>query len=265
MDTSAVATNLDLISQKTNPATGKADQDRKKLADDFDDFLLMLTTQLKHQDPTEPLDTNQFTQQLVMFASVEQQVATNTNMEKMVNLFESQGIDTATSYIGKMVEAKGDGGFLNNGVAPFVYSLPSAAEKVNVVITDASGRAVFSGKGTTNAGKNLVTWDGKNSFTGAQMSEGTYRLQIQATGFDGKTMEATTFTTGYVSAVEMDGGELKLTVGNLLVPVKDVIAIRQTPEGLDAASDEEEKASNDTQQNSTTPPTEDDEQEPTVN
>lgn len=228
--TSAASNNLDLITQATNPS--KAESDKQQLFADYTQFLTMLTTQLQHQDPTEPLDTNQFTQQLVMFAGVEQQVSANKNLETLVNLFESQGVDSAVGYIGKMVEAKGNGGFLNNGVAPFVYTLDAPAEKVNVVVTDASGRAVFSGSGSGNAGKNLVTWDGVNSFTGQQMSDGTYFLQVQATGFDGSEVAATTYTTGYVSAVEMDEDKLKLTVGNQLVPVEDVLAVRETPEGF---------------------------------
>lgn len=233
METSAIGSTLNLINRSSNPS--KAETDKAKLFEDYTQFLTMLTTQLQHQDPTEPLDTNQFTQQLVMFASVEQQVSTNQNIEKMVTLFESQGVDTAVGYIGKMVEAKGNGGFLNNGVAPFVYTLDRPAQNVNVVITDASGRAVFSGKGTGNTGKNLVTWDGKNSFTGQEMQEGTYHLNVQATDYNGEQFDPTTYTTGYVSAVEMDEGVLKLTVGNLLVPVSDVLAIRETPEGLSAS------------------------------
>ncbi len=227
---SAAASNLDLIKQSTNPATSKADQDRQKLADDFDDFLLLLTTQLQHQDPTEPLDTNQFTEQLVMFASVEQQIATNTNMEKLLELNQAQGVDSAVGYIGKLVEARGNSGFLTDGVAPFIYSLDRPAEKVSVVITDAAGRAVFSGNGSGNSGKNLVTWDGSNSFTGTQMQEGTYNLQVHATDFNGEEIEVTTFTTGRVSAVELNEGELNLTVGGQLVPISEVLAIREVPE-----------------------------------
>lgn len=234
MVTSVTGTNtLDLISQETNPS--KAQADKQQLFADYTQFLNMLMTQLQNQDPTEPLDVNQFTQQLVMFASVEQQVSTNLNMEKLVDLYEAQGVGSAVSYIGKMVEAKGNGGFLTGGTAPFVYSLAAPAEKVSVLITDASGRAVFSGNGTGNAGKNLVTWNGTNSFTGATMSEGTYFLQVLATGYDGSQVEATTYSTGYVSAVELGEEDVMLTVGNQLIPLSEIEAIRETPEGLQSA------------------------------
>jgi len=230
MVTSAV-NNLDLVSQASNPS--KAENDKQKLFADYTQFLQMLMTQLQNQDPTEPLDVNQFTQQLVMFASVEQQVSTNQNMEKLVNLYEAQGVDSAVNYIGKMVEAKGNSGFLNNGVAPFVYSLEAPAEKVNVLVSDASGRAVFSGQGTGNSGKNLVTWNGTNSFTGAQMPEGTYYVQVLATGYDGSEVASTTSSTGRVSAVELSDDKVMLTVGNEQIPLEDVLAIRETPETVD--------------------------------
>lgn len=234
---------LDAISQEKNPS--KAQSDKQQLFADYTQFLNMLMTQLQHQDPTEPLDVNQFTQQLVMFASVEQQVSTNLNMENLVELYKDQGVSSAVSYIGKMVEAKGNGSFLTGGTAPFVYSLDAPAEKVNVVITDASGRAVFSGNGTGNAGKNLVTWDGTNSFTGQEMPEGTYYLQVMATGFDGSEVTSTTYSTGYVSAVELGEEDVMLTVGNQQIPLAEVTAIRETPEGL---GQEEETANNQTEE-----------------
>lgn len=237
------ASALDAISQEKNPS--KAQADKQKLFADYTQFLNMLMTQLQHQDPTEPLDVNQFTQQLVMFASVEQQVGTNENMEKLVDLYKDQGVSGAVSYIGKMVEAKGNGSFLTGGVAPFVYSLDAPAEKVSVVITNASGQAVFSGNGTGNAGKNLVTWDGKNSFTGQDMPEGTYYLQVLATGYDGSEIKNTTYSTGYVSAVELGEDDVMLTVGNQQIPLADISAIRETPEGLDG----EDTAENQTQEN----------------
>ncbi len=219
--------NLDLVKQDTNPS--KAKTDRQKLAEDFDQFLLLLTTQLQNQDPTDPLDTNEFTNQLVMFSQVEQSIATNTNLEQLVSLQQAKGVDAAVSYIGQVVEADGNGGFLANGNAPFVYTLPEAAEEVKVIITNSAGQAVFSGNGSTNLGKNLVTWDGINSFTGQTMPDGSYNILLKAVGLDGGELEVTTSTTGRVSAVEIDDdGQVLLTVGNLLVPIENVNAVRES-------------------------------------
>ena len=99
-------TNLEKVKKESNPATSETA--RKSLSDNFDQFLLLLTTQLQNQDPTDPLDTNEFTSQLVQFSSVEQAVKTNTNLEKMLSLLQTSQLDTAVGYIGKAVEAKGN-------------------------------------------------------------------------------------------------------------------------------------------------------------
>lgn len=221
----AIDSNLNLVNAATNAPT-KATGDRQKLADDFDDFLLLLTTQLKNQDPTQPLDTNQFTQQLVMFSEVEQSVATNENLEKLVGAFNN--LDSGVNYLGQTVEAKGNAGFLVNKNASFVYSLPAGAADVSVVISDADGNAVFSGKGPTTAGKNIVSWDGINSFNSKQEPDGDYYINIVAKDSKGEKIEkdVTTYSNGVVTAAAMEDGQLMLTIGNLKVPVSDVMSVR---------------------------------------
>ncbi|MGB1540522.1 MAG: flagellar hook assembly protein FlgD, partial [Rickettsiales bacterium] len=91
-------------------ANSKANQARSKLSGDFDTFLLLLTTQLQNQDPIEPLDTNEFTAQLVQFANVEQAIDTNSNLETMISMQQGTQINNAVNYIGNFVEAKGNSG-----------------------------------------------------------------------------------------------------------------------------------------------------------
>jgi flagellar basal-body rod modification protein FlgD len=224
------ASKLAETQAKTDESASKSELASKKLADDFDSFLLLLTTQLKNQDPTEPLDTNEFTQQLVMFAGVEQQIASNQNLEKLVSSAVNAGIQQGIGYIGKNIEANGDKGVLNDGRADFTYELPTKANKVEIAILDSTGRAVFSGNGATNAGKNVAVWDGKNSFTGEDMPDGTYQMVIKAKGFKDEDMEVKTFTTGKVTAVETDKDQnVVLSVGNQKVKLSDVISVREVP------------------------------------
>src|SRR5579864_4192214 len=70
------------------------------LAGNFNEFLQLLTTQLQHQDPTSPLDPNQFTQELVQFASVEQQINTNTSLSTMISLQQTQQAESALNFVG---------------------------------------------------------------------------------------------------------------------------------------------------------------------
>lgn len=242
---------LDLIKQDKNPAisvldgnTGVsgADKAKKSLADDFDNFMLLLTTQLKNQDPTQPLDTNQFTQQLVAFTGVEQAIATNKNLETLIARTKTNQLNNAVSYIGKTVEATGNKGVLGDGLAVFTYNLPAGAAKTTVTITDSAGRAVFSGAGSVKEGKNVVYWDGKNSFNGATESNGIYTITVTAKDAQQNALEVDTYTTGMVTAVEIDGEEMILSLGNLKIKLDDVLAIRETPVAVAPPAGDDDEA-----------------------
>lgn len=217
---------LDLITQTTNPS--KAEGDRQKLADDFDEFLLLLTTQLENQDPTEPLDTNEFTNQLVAFTQAEQAVQTNTNLEELIDLQSNNGLNSAVSYIGKVVDAAGNASQLDeSGYAQFTYELDAPAATTTLVITDGAGRAVYSGQGPTESGKNRVLWDGVNSFTGGSEPDGTYFINVVAKSASGDDIPSKTFTSGSVTGAEVIGGEIILQVAGSNVKLSDVQSVRE--------------------------------------
>ena len=233
---SSAQTQLDLIQQDANPS--KAEAGAQKLSDDFDNFLLLLTTQLENQDPTEPLDTNEFTNQLVQFSIAEQSIATNQNLEALIEQNRNSEFSTAVSYIGKTVDAKGSAGELADGVASFIYELDAEAYQASVVITDGAGRAVFSGQGPTSQGKNRVIWDGKNSFTGNYEEDGTYFINVLAKSGQDETITSTTFTTGLVTSTEMRDGEMVLNVAGTVVPLSEVQAVRVPTEVTATTGDE---------------------------
>ncbi len=231
----AAASTLASTTQATNPS--KAKLDGAKLAGDFNSFLKLLTTQLQNQDPTAPLDTNQFTNQLVLFSQVEQQLQTNKNLETLITDSSASSVQQGLGYIGKAVDAAGDKGVLTGKSAVFAYSLPQDAQSVDVSILDDTGQAVFSGTGAKKAGKNLVVWDGVNSFNGANMPDGTYQIVITAKDAKEEKIDATTYTTGRVTAAELDkDGNTILNIGDTKVPLKDVVAVRDIPVD-NAASD----------------------------
>src|ERR1700748_3915043 len=74
-----------------------------QLSGNFSPFLTLLTTQLKNQDPTSPMDSNTFTQQLVMYSQVEQQINTNDNLKTLITQGTSNAASMTTSYLGKKV------------------------------------------------------------------------------------------------------------------------------------------------------------------
>ena len=217
--------NLDQVRQESNPSVAATDGDR--FAEDFDQFLLLLTTQLKNQDPTEPLDVNQFTNQLVAFTGVEQQIKTNENLEALVAEQTSRKFDSAVNYIGLAVDALGNTGELANGQGTFAYELDGTAANATVIISDVDGNAVFRGNGSTFNGKNIVAWDGVNSFNGRQMPDGTYLISVAATDSRGNQVTSRPLSTGIVTGIENDGeNELKLLIGQVVVPIEDVRSVR---------------------------------------
>ena len=84
--------------------TGSSLTGSGSLDETFDTFLLLLTTQLQNQDPLDPLDTNQFTEQLVNFTSVEQQIKSNELLEELLAGQRNSGLSTAISLIGNSIE-----------------------------------------------------------------------------------------------------------------------------------------------------------------
>ena len=203
------------------------------LASDYNNFLLLLTTQLKNQDPTQPMDTNQMTQQLATFASVEQQVATNKNMEKLVSLYAGSTMDNLVGYIGKNVEAEGGYAELANKQAYFSYQAPEGANQVLLSVVDANNKVVFSVDGDTASGRHALVWNGANSYTGATQGDGVYKLVVTALDRTGTaiTEGVKAYTNGKVTAVESTGAgsEAVLKLGNISLPISSVTTVRETP------------------------------------
>lgn len=221
---------IDLINAKFNPS--QAETDQASLADDFDEFLLLLTTQLKNQDPTEPMDTEAFTTQLVQFAGVEQQIKANDNLEALVTYEQSQQLDSAVGYLGTLVDADGKAGMLQDGYAGFAYELSADAYKTTVVITDGAGRAVYSGQGPTEAGTNRVVWDGVNSYNGTDSPEGIYYISVVARNAREEIVESKTFTSGYVTGARTLDGKVYVEVAGTDIPVEEITSVR-TPSYVD--------------------------------
>src|SRR5580704_13885450 len=132
------------------------------LAGNFNDFLKLLTTQLQHQDPTSPLDPNQFTQELVQYASVEQQINTNTSLSTMISLQQTQEAASALSFVGSTVAVSGATAQLANGQATWNYSVNQPAT-AQISITNSSGQVVYTTTQTVQPGAQTFTWNGMNS------------------------------------------------------------------------------------------------------
>lgn len=204
-------------------ALGKAN-----LVNNFDTFLSLLTTQLKNQDPLSPMDSTQFTQQLVQMSGVEQQLLTN-DLLKQISSNTGTGISTAVGLIGKQVKAVSDNAQLANGQAAWTYNLPADAASVNVEIVDSKG-TMFHAENLSGAqlkaGDHDFTWNGKD-MTGTKAPDGVYTLRVTAKDASGAAIASTSYVQGVVTSVEQSNGQTLISVGPTKVDWSTVKSITE--------------------------------------
>lgn len=191
-------------------------------------FLNILTTQLKQQDPTNTTDTNQFTQELVQFAGVEQQLNTNKDLEKLISLQKNNsGVTSALNYIGGYVEVPTTTGqmVLQSGSSEIGYTLPSTSQNTTIKISDSSGNVVKTISGPTTSGLNYVSWDGKDS-NGNQLADGTYSFTVSALDSAGKaeTISDTRFIGKVTGVTSNSDGTTNLSIGAVSVGTSSIDA-----------------------------------------
>lgn len=204
----------------------KSDASKTKLSGDLDSFLNLLTAQLKNQDPLSPMDSTEFTNQLVQFSGVEQAINTNTNLESLIGLSQASIGATAVGYLGKEVQAESATMPLQDGQAKYTYTLPKDASKCLIVIKDSSGAVVKTEQGELKAGTYHMKWDGKNAY-GEQMDDGAYTLEVQATDTGGTTID-NIYTTvfGKATAVANDGDDVMVAAGAVLFGMSYIVSVR---------------------------------------
>jgi flagellar basal-body rod modification protein FlgD len=194
------------------------------LAGNFQTFLTLLTTQLQNQNPLSPLDTNQFTQQLVQFASVEQELKTNDQLTTLVSLQQTAQSTQALTFVGKTAVVDGSTATMTNASATWDLSVP-ANSNVNVTIANSSGQNVFTGSYAVNAGTNQAfTWDGKGT-DGTQWPDGKYTMTATAADSAGNSVGVTTQIQGVVSSVDLTHSPPMLTINGQTYTVNQIKAI----------------------------------------
>jgi flagellar basal-body rod modification protein FlgD len=197
-----------------------------QLSKTFDTFLKLLTAQLQHQDPLKPMESSEFTQQLVAYSQVEQQINTNKNLETMVANMQATQFASAVGYIGKTVDAVGSAVTLKEtGSAEWGYELQGTATATQLSITDASGRTVLVRNGDTTPGKHTFAWDGKDA-AGNRLPAGNYSLTVSALDRDNKPITTITSISGQVEGVETVDGVHRLLIGGQSIKLADVTKVR---------------------------------------
>ncbi|HVM78786.1 MAG TPA: flagellar hook capping FlgD N-terminal domain-containing protein [Stellaceae bacterium] len=221
----SVSSGVPAASTVTNTSTSPSDP--ALLAQNFNTFLTLLTTQLKNQDPLSPLDTNQFTQQLVSFSQVEQAIDTNNNLQTLITLQNSSETISALPLVGRTIEYSGSTAPLSNGQASFSYTLPTSATAATLAVVDANGNTVFTGPAATAAGRQTFTWNGTTN-AGGTAPDGDYSLKVIAAGSSGQPIAASITSIGQVTGVSVVNNAATFNVGGVSVPMSELLNIQPT-------------------------------------
>ncbi len=221
---------LDNIAGVTPASPSSLISSRKSIADNFDTFLTLLTTQLKNQNPLEPLDTNQFTQQMVQFTSVEQQLKTNEFLEALVlgnqNLAGNKyaANNQAIGMIGKTITAQSSVAVLEDGQASWTFTLGRDAPNSEVTIRNEAGAVVFTKQLSLSSGQASFEWDGKDA-SGLEYPSGNYSITIEARDANENLVTALTQVQGTVERVDLTGDMPILMVGGSRINLDAVLSV----------------------------------------
>jgi flagellar basal-body rod modification protein FlgD len=224
--TAAAAANATTSSSSTGGTAATAASAANPLvalSSNFNDFLQMLMTQLQNQDPTSPMDTNEFTSELVQFSGVEQQINTNGSLSQLIQLTQAGETMQGTSMTGKQVTAQSNQIALQNGGGTLNFNDPTAGT-VAIAVTDSSGNQLYGTTLNATAGQNTWTWNGTTS-AGVQLPDGAYNVAVVAGNADGTTAALPFTVTGTATGVQSLSSGMQLELGALSVPFSSVESV----------------------------------------
>ena len=219
----------DLISFVSNSAASTADTGtaRAGLASNFDTFLTLLTAQMQNQDPLSPVDSTEFTNQLVQFAGVEQQIETNSSINALVTASNSSVGAALSGYLGQRAQIDTPNlGFYGEPVT-WSYALPSDATKVTLAVQDGTGRVIWSGQGEAAKGQHEFEWDGSTLSGNPAPTDGVYTLNVIARNIDDEPLDARIGVLADVTGVDMSHGEPALTTRAGVYSYTDIVRVTQ--------------------------------------
>ena len=209
----------------SNPATAATSTTSATIAQNFNTFLQLLTTQLKNQNPLSPLDTNQFTQQLVQFAQVEQQIGMNTSLSTLIGLQQTTQTTAAMSFLGSTVRIDGNTAKLADGQAKWTFASDRAAT-ATINVTNAAGELVYTENRTITAGQQEFTWNGRGS-NNAIMPSGDYTVSMTAKDAAGQNVAVSTEVEGVVDGIDVTKNPPLLSIGTQTFTMDKVRQVRR--------------------------------------
>jgi flagellar basal-body rod modification protein FlgD len=224
--TTAATTSAAASTTSSTSTQAQISSSQASLNSSYSTFLTLLTTQLQNQDPTAPMDSNTFTQELVSMNGVQQQLLTNQLLQQMVTNTGGTSVASSVDLIGQTVTASTSSATLSGGSASWSYNMPSTAAQGTAMITDSNGNTVWTGAlSQLSAGNDTFTWNGRTT-TGTQLADGgTYTLSISAADASGNAVSPTISISGVVKSLQQVNGVAEAQVGATLVPISSITGV----------------------------------------
>lgn len=250
-------TDVSGINNQAPAGASSNNSSSQNLSADMNTFLKLLTTQLQYQDPLDPMDTAEFTNQLVQYSNVEQSIQTNQKLDYLLSLNIANLGAQAVSYIGKTAQVLGDVMPLEGGKAKATYTFNKDVTSSTIMVKDMNGKVVYTADGKTTSGTHEFTWDGKDS-EGNQLEDGAYQIVVSPKVPSGETNATVTTTIfGKVTGVASDNNGIYIGLGDAVTAnLNDIITMREDtyfdkepskpdttppPEGGDGDGDKEDE------------------------
>lgn len=225
-------TSIGPLFQQLNDTSRPGAQVNTTIATDFNRFLNLLTVQLQNQDPLAPMDSNEFTQQIVQMTQVEQTVSMNERLGSLIDAQETQRIQSAVEFVGKNVDALSQTIPLGEFGANMFYDLPIKAASVRLDIVDANilnpaKSLITSLEGAPNeAGLNRVFWDGSDQDGALVDPDREYALRVVALDVNGQQIQAQSGVSGLATELRNESGALNIIINGKPIPLSSVVAAR---------------------------------------
>lgn len=213
------------VNSATTTGDAKTAAASTKINADFDMFLKLLTAQMQNQDPLDPMDTAQYTQQLVQYSQVEQSIEQTATLKDMLAAFGTQNLMQASSLVGAQVETSSATSGLSAATpAQWTWSAARDVTSMTATIKDEKGKVIDTMPINATGVAGAFTWDGTTS-TGKKVDPGLYKLELAGVDASGAKIAATAHAFGKVSDVELENGTVKLTINGLTVATSDLLRI----------------------------------------
>lgn len=221
---SAAKTGANSLATSASSTTGTtAAGSFASLASNENEFLTLLTTQLKNQDPSSPTDTSNMTSEIAQFAGVEQQVQTNTNLTTLISLTEGGQLTADKDMVGQTATATTNTLPLQSGKASLSFDGVNG-EIVGISVANSAGKVVKDDVVEASGGTNTWSWDGKDS-SGNTMPDGAYSVSVKTVDSTGNTSDVAFNVNGTITGITKGAHDIYVKMGQAVIPMSDVATV----------------------------------------